>query len=102
MKSNFIGAAVVAVAALTSVAASAEAFNPYLWDQMKAPSTRTRAEVRAELLQAQREGYDANLNNGYKQAKAAPTSNKTRAQVQGEVGAPVSVSAMEHDYPVAQ
>lgn len=56
MKSNFIAAAVVAVAAFTSVAASADTFNPYLFDQMKAPTSRTRAEVKAEVLQAQREG----------------------------------------------
>ena len=56
MKSNLIAAAVVAVAALTSVAASAETFNSYLFDQMQAPTTKTRAEVKAEVLQAQREG----------------------------------------------
>lgn len=49
MTSKLISAAVLAAAALTSFAASAESFNPYLWDQMKAPSTRTRAEVKAEL-----------------------------------------------------
>jgi hypothetical protein len=48
MKSNFIAAAVVAVAALTSVAASAETFNSYLYDQMQAPVTKTRAEVKAK------------------------------------------------------
>lgn len=56
MKSRIITAAVLALAAFTSVAASADSFNPYLFDQMKAPTTKTRAEVRAELLQAQREG----------------------------------------------
>lgn len=56
MKSNFIAAAVVAVAAFTSVAASADTFNPYLFDQMKAPTSKTRAEVKAEMLQAQPEG----------------------------------------------
>ena len=47
MKSKLIAAAVLSVAALTSVAASADTFNPYLWEQMKAPATRTRAEVTA-------------------------------------------------------
>jgi hypothetical protein len=37
MKSNFVAAAVVAVAALTSVAASAETLNAFLLDQMQAP-----------------------------------------------------------------
>lgn len=56
MKSRTLSAAVLALAAFTSMAASAESFNPYLFDQMKAPTTKTRAEVKAELLQAQREG----------------------------------------------
>lgn len=68
MKSKLIASAVVAVAALTSVAASAETFNSYLWDQMKAPSTKTRAEVKAEVLQAQREGATASA--GYNGATA--------------------------------
>ncbi|MDB5930588.1 MAG: hypothetical protein JWR60_2295 [Polaromonas sp.] len=54
MKSKLISALVVAAAALTSVAASAQpaqSFNPFLWEQMAAPSTRTRAEVKAEVLQ---------------------------------------------------
>lgn len=59
MKSKLIASAVVAVAALTSVAASAQTFNSYLWDQMKVPSTRTRAEVQAEVLQGQRGGTTA-------------------------------------------
>lgn len=41
----------LAAAVLTAVAAPAETFNSYLWDQMKAPSSRTRAEVQAEVLQ---------------------------------------------------
>jgi 3-methyladenine DNA glycosylase Tag len=52
MTSKLIASAVLAAAALTSVAASAESFNPYLWDQMKAPATKTRAQVIAETLQA--------------------------------------------------
>jgi len=60
MKSKLIASAVVAIAALTSVAASAQTFNSYLWDQMKVPSTRTRAEVQAEVLQGQRGGATAN------------------------------------------
>ena len=85
MKSNFITAAVVAVAALTSVAASAEGYNQYLFDQMKAPATKTRAEVRAELLQAQREGAVA--GSGYNGAAAqqhlsAPSAEKAGAAPQ--------------------
>jgi hypothetical protein len=105
MKSNFIAAAVVAVAALTSVAASAESFNPYLFDQMQAPSTRTRAEVKAELQQAQREGYNVTLSNAYQSFDAGvPAGNKTRSEVKAEATAfsQASVSAIEHGYPVVQ
>ena len=49
MKSKFISAAVVAVAALTSLGASAESFNSFVFDQMAAPSPTTRAEVKAEM-----------------------------------------------------
>ena len=49
MKSKFIAAAVVAVAALSSVGASAETFNSYVFDQMTAPSQKTRAEVKADM-----------------------------------------------------
>jgi hypothetical protein len=54
MKSKFISAAVLAVAAFTSMGASAEIFNSWMFDQMAAPSTRTRAEVKAEVIEAQR------------------------------------------------
>jgi Domain of unknown function (DUF4148) len=53
MRSSFVFSAVLAVAGLSSVSASADMFNPYLFEQMRAPSTRTRAEVRAEMLQEQ-------------------------------------------------
>lgn len=65
MTSKFITSAVLAVAALTSVAASAETFNPYLWDQMKAPATKTRAQVKAELLQAPKEAATTTLPSAY-------------------------------------
>lgn len=53
MNSKYISAAVVAVAALTGMNASAEAINQWLIDQMNMKSSKTRAEVRAEMLQAQ-------------------------------------------------
>lgn len=76
MKSNFITAAVVAVAALTSVAASAEGYNQYLFDQMKAPVTKTRAEVKAEVLQERQNS--ASTVNGYVQP--AEQGNKAAAK----------------------
>jgi hypothetical protein len=89
MKSNLIAAAVVSVAALTSVAASAETFNSYLFDQMTAPVTKTRAEVKAEVLQAQREG--ASASSGYNGALAqqnlgAPHAERAGAAPQAAAG----------------
>ena len=85
MKSKLIAATVVAVAALTSVAASAETFNSYLFDQMRAPSTKTRAEVKAEVLQARREGATASSSyNGAaaQQNLGAPHAEKAGAAPQ--------------------
>lgn len=85
MKSNLIAATVLAASALTSVAANAQIFNSYLFDQMQAPSTRTRAEVKAELLQAQRDGAaPASAYNGAaaQQTLAAPRADKPAAAPQ--------------------
>lgn len=67
MKSNFIAAAIAVVAGLTSVAASAEPLNAFLLEAMQMPSTKTRAEVKSELLQAQK-------------ANAAPSNDSATAQ----------------------
>lgn len=83
MKSNFVAAAVVAVAALTSVAASAETFNSYLFDQMKAPVTKTRAEVKAEVVQAQGANSASSYNGvAAQQNLSAPRAEKTGAAPQ--------------------
>jgi hypothetical protein len=65
MTSKFIASAVLAAAALTSVAATAETFNPFLWDQMKTAATRIRAEVKAELLQAPKDASAATSPSAY-------------------------------------
>ena len=75
MTSKLISAAVLAVAALTSVAASAESFNPYLWDQMKAPSTKTRAEVKATLQPSRQVALPAATTAAYEGALAQTTLN---------------------------
>ncbi|MBW8720690.1 MAG: DUF4148 domain-containing protein [Polaromonas sp.] len=83
MKSNLIAAAVVAVAALSSVAASAQPLNAFLLDQMQAPSSQTRAEVKTEVLQAQ----NANAASGFngvtaQQNLGAPRTDKAGAAPQ--------------------
>ncbi len=90
MKSKLIASAVVAVAALTSVAASAQTFNSYLWDQMIVPSTRTRAEVQAEVLQGQRGGAAASSSaNGATagQNPGAASRDRPGAVSSGDAGA---------------
>ena len=52
MKLKLIAAAVVAVAAPTSLDASAETFNSFVFDQMAALSQKTRAEVSADTALA--------------------------------------------------
>jgi len=77
MKSNFVAAAVVAVAALTSVAASAQPLNAFLLDQMQAPSSKTRAEVKSEVLQAQKANATSSFNGATAQQNlAAPRAEK--------------------------
>ncbi len=106
MKSNLVSASVLAVSALAffgSASSFAEGRDPYPLDQVNAVSTKSRADVRAELLQAQRDGsYRANLGNDYGDAHAAPASGKTRAEVKAEADTAVSTAALERDYPVVQ
>ena len=52
MKSKLISAAVLSVAALTSLGASAQIYNSWMFDQMAAPASKTRAEVKAEVRNA--------------------------------------------------
>ena len=83
MKSNFIAAAVVAVAALSSVAASAEPLNAFLLEQMQAPSTKTRAEVKSEMLQAKKANAASSFNGAIAQQNlAAPRAEKAGAAPQ--------------------
>jgi hypothetical protein len=105
MKSNLVSASVLAISAVAifgSASSFAEGRDPYPLDQVNAASTKSRADVRAELLQAQREGYSVNVGPTFQDVYTAPGSNKTRAEVKAEIGTPVSVSALERDYPVVQ
>lgn len=93
-KSKLIASAVVAIAALTCVAASAQTFNSYLWDQMKVPSTRTRAEVQAEVLQGQRGGATVSSSaNGAttRQNPGASSGDTSGTASQGAAGVVKSV-----------
>ena len=106
MQSKLVSASILAIAALGSASSFAEGYIPGLSDQVTVSSTKTRAEVRAELLQAQREGYTVNVGNTYQAPKSTPApSSKTRAEVKAEVAASgprVSGSTIERTYPVVQ
>ncbi len=64
MKSKFISAAVLSVAALTTMGATAATYNSWLFDQMAAPAEKTRGEVKAEVLQQQRDRVSGSAFNG--------------------------------------
>ncbi|MBW8720692.1 MAG: DUF4148 domain-containing protein [Polaromonas sp.] len=106
MKSTLVSASVLAVSALAffgSASSFAEGRDPFPQDQVNTVSSKTRADVRAELAQAQREGYSVNIAPSYQAPEAsAPVSTKSRAEVKAEAGSAVSVSALERDYPVVQ
>jgi hypothetical protein len=105
MKSNLVSASVLAVSALAffgSASSFAEGRDPYPLDQVNAVSTKSRADVRAELLQAQREGYNVNLGPTYGDVHTASDSGKTRAEVKAEANTAVSTAAIERDFPVVQ
>jgi hypothetical protein len=88
MKSKFISAAVLSVAALTSMGASAEIYNSWMFDQMAAPATKTRAEVKAEVLQAQRSAVSGSAFNGATAQRniSAPALEKTGTAPQTAAG----------------
>jgi hypothetical protein len=106
MKSNLVSASVLAVSALAffgSASSFAEGRDPFPQEQVNTVSSKTRAEVRAELVQAQREGYSVNIGPTYQAPEAsAPASTRSRAEVKAEAGNTVSVSTLERDYPVVQ
>ena len=84
MKSKFISTAVLAVAALTSLGASAEIYNSWMFDQMASPAAKTRAEVKAEVLHAQPGTASGSAYNGAiaQQKLAAPVAEKAGAAPQ--------------------
>ena len=87
MQSKAIYALIVSAATLGSVAAHADS---QVWgleqvgSALTTKSTKTRAEVKAELLQAQRQGFTSASN--YRDYPDTPShSLKSRAQVRSEL-----------------
>ena len=88
MKSKFIAAAVLSVAALTSMSASAEMYNSWMFDQMAVPAAKTRAEVKAEVLQEQRNTVSGSAFNGViaQQKISQPAAEKSGTAPQAAAG----------------
>ena len=85
MKSNLVSASVLALAALASASSFAQD-NNYPGNDVSATSTKTRAEVRAELLQTPRASYQVNGDSKFPGSDAAPVAgSKTRAEVRAEL-----------------
>lgn len=86
MKSKFISAAVLAVSAFASMGASAEMYNSWLFEQMAAPSSKTRAEVKAEVIQAQQDKLAGSAYYGAtaQQAIVAAPAEKAGAEPQAK------------------
>lgn len=103
MKSKLISASVLAFAALAAGSSFAEGRDIYPASNASAVSTKTRADVQAELAQAQRNGYNVNIGRNWTGDNAVSTSNRSRDEVRREAAsAVVSTSALEHDYPVVR
>jgi hypothetical protein len=75
--------------ALVAFGSLAEGVNDAPPRPSKQKSTKSRADVRAELQQAQRSGFKPPTENGYPSKAAASTETpKTRAEVKATVKSP--------------
>ncbi len=109
MNSKLLSASVLALSALASANSFAESGDyvpPVPYGQ--SVSNVTRAEVRAELFEAKRDGLIpgfVNDSTGPIALSQQPADTKTRAEVRAELMAarplPIDYS-VDHDYPVIQ
>lgn len=82
---KILSSALIAIASLSAASAFA-GDNDYPGVQLNRTSTLTRAQVRADLVQAQRQGTLMQADDNYPSAHAAQTSGfKTREQVKAEL-----------------
>ncbi|MDB5846859.1 MAG: hypothetical protein JWP29_611, partial [Rhodoferax sp.] len=88
MKSTIISAAVLAAAAFASVDSFADGINAKAPPTVSSTATKTRADVRSELVQAQRNGLSLTINNSYPGAAATHGLNtRSRDDVRADVAA---------------
>lgn len=82
MKSVLLTTVVVAVSALTSMNASAELLNQWLFDQMNVSSTQNRIKVKAEVSQPQQEAKAQAKSDSADLPKAGSTDAVKAGRVQ--------------------
>lgn len=100
---KILSSALIAIASLSAASAFA-GDNDYPGVQTNTLSNTTRAEVRAEAIQAKREGDVMENNHDYPVAAAQETSGKTREQVKAELNAAMRSGyslRIDHNYPDA-
>lgn len=105
MTGNFTRAAILVLAALAAGSgAYAEGRDPYPASANAAASNgKTRAEVQAELAQAQRAGFSNQLQHNWSGERIAASGQRSRADVRLDAGAPgLSTSALERAYPAVR
>jgi Domain of unknown function (DUF4148) len=111
MKSKLIAASVFAAAGFLSVSSFADSGNGEFYPVPhygQSTSTLSRAEVKAELAQARRDGTlinYANNDSAYPPAPVATTGGKTRAEVKAELMAASPLAPqyeVDHNYPNVQ
>ena len=84
--SKFVASTLIAMAALAGTSAFAEGRTGYSEDITPSTSNLTRAEVRAEAIQARKDGalIQSNGNNYPAAVSQNAQTSKTRAEVQAE------------------
>jgi hypothetical protein len=100
MKSTLLSASVLALATLAAGSSYAEGREPF--PEVNAPSlaqsATTRAEVKAELLQAQRQGFSANIARNWNgDVEKNGVSSVSRAEVRNEAIAALAGNDSEFD-----
>jgi Domain of unknown function (DUF4148) len=101
MKSTLLSASVLALAAMAAGSSFAEGSDSLVQNNTGFVSTKTRADVQAELAQAQREGYNVSLGHNWDGGGKPVISTRSRDEVRREaIGSVASTNALERNYPV--
>jgi len=88
---KIFSSALIAIASLSAASAFASGDSEYPGVQTNTASTMTRAQVRAELMQAKRQGTLIQSDENYPGVVAQDNSVKTREEVKAELN-----NALQH------